>query len=162
MVGASGFLGYLGDVPHPGGLWPSGDLGYLDSDGFLHLSGRRKSAFATAFGRNLAPEWVEAELTSHACIAQAVVFGEGRPYNIAVIVPGSGGSHASVASAVRAANRRLPDYARVSRWILATEPFNPSNGLASEAGAMRREAVALRYGGQIEQRYAGETQHVAL
>ncbi|MFN2166173.1 MAG: AMP-binding protein, partial [Anaerolineae bacterium] len=162
LVRAPGFRGYLGGEPRADGPWPTGDLGYLDPDGFLHLNGRRKSPFATAFGRNLAPEWVEGELTSHWAIAQAAVFGEGRPFNTAVIVPGPAASHAVVASAVRATNRRLPDYARVRRWILASESFNPRNGLASEAGAMRRVAVARRYGDQIEQLYVGETQHVAL
>ena len=162
LIEGSGFLGYLGAKPHPGGPWPSGDLGCLDADGFLHLQGRRTSAFATAFGRNLAPEWVEGELTSHPAIAQAAVFGEGRPFNAAVIVAHPTTSQAAVALAVQDVNTRLPDYARVGRWILALEPFGQRNALASGSGALRRESIARRYRDQIDQLYAGVTQYVSV
>ncbi len=162
LLADAGFLGYLGGDLHCGEVWPTGDLGYLDPDGFLHLTGRRKSAYATAFGRNLAPEWVEGELTSHPDIAQAAVFGEGRPFNTAVIVPREPATPAAVVSAVQSANARLPDYARVTRWILAGEPFNQDNGLASGAGAVLRGCVSRRYRDQIDQLYEGETQHVAV
>jgi long-subunit acyl-CoA synthetase (AMP-forming) len=162
LVDGAGFLGYLGGQPRDGGLWATGDLGRLDADGFLHLTGRRKSAYATAFGRNLAPEWVEGELTSHPDIAQAAVFGEGRPFNAAVIVPRRPAASSAIAVAVHTANARLPDYARVTRWVLADEPFTPGNGLATGVGALRREAVGRRYRDRIESLYDGENQHVAL
>ena len=162
LVEGAGFLGYLGGDPHAGGVWPTGDLGRLDDDGFLHLAGRRKSAYATAFGRNLAPEWVEGELASHPDIVQVAVFGEGRPFNAAVIVPRRPGSPGGIEAAVHAANIRLPDYARVGRWVLADEPFTPANGLANGAGSPRREAVGHRYRDRIESLYEGEDQHVAL
>ena len=132
------------------------------SDGFLHLSGRRKSAFATAFGRNLAPEWVEGELTSHPDIAQAAVFGEGRPFNTAVLVPRPSASPAACERAVQEINARLPDYAQVGAWVLATEPFTPGNGLAGPAGTPRREAVHRHYRKEIDHLYSGDTQHVAV
>jgi long-subunit acyl-CoA synthetase (AMP-forming) len=162
LVEAAGFLGYLGGEPHTGGVWATGDLGRLDAEGFLHLTGRRKSAYATAFGRNLAPEWVEGELTSHPDIVQAAVFGEGRPFNAAVIVSRRTMAPDAIAVAVNRANARLPDYARVARWVPADEPFTPGNGLATGAGAPRREAVGQRYRDKIESLYAGENQHVAL
>ena len=76
--------GYLGAdeheaQPRPDAFWPTGDLGHLDANGYLHLDGRKKNMFITAFGRNVAPEWVEAELTASGVIAQAAVFGEARP-----------------------------------------------------------------------------------
>ena len=69
------------------GVLATGDLGYLDSDGFLFLTGRKKNIFITSFGRNVAPEWVEGELVAQTGIAQAAIFGESRPFNSAVIVP---------------------------------------------------------------------------
>ena len=58
-VGGSLFSGYLGDREAPAGdWWPTGDLGSLDADGFLHVTGRKKNMLITGFGRNVAPEWV--------------------------------------------------------------------------------------------------------
>ncbi len=162
LVHGGAFLGYLGDPPHPRNAWPTGDLGYLDGDGFLYLTGRRKTAYATAFGRNVAPEWVECELTSHPLLAQAAVFGEGLPFNVAVLVPRSQVSAGELAAAVRSVNARLPDYARIERWLLAGEPFAPRNGLANGAGSVNREAVGTCYRTRIDELYQEEKRHVVL
>jgi long-subunit acyl-CoA synthetase (AMP-forming) len=152
------FAGYLGEPPLPGTPreWRTGDLGHLDADGYLHLTGRRRNVFITAYGRNVAPEWVERELTLEPAIAQAAVFGEARPWNAAVLVPAPGAGTAEVAAAVARANRTLPDYARVSRWVLADNPFTPERGLLTGTGRVRREAVLERYGERIESLYRQE------
>ena len=59
----------------------------VTDDGFLFITGRRKNLFVTAYGRNVNPEWPESELLRFPEIAQAVVFGEARECNIAVIQP---------------------------------------------------------------------------
>ncbi len=64
LIKGSTLLGYLGEAPHADEWWPSGDLGEFDEEGFLYLKGRKKHQFVTSFGRNVNPEWVEAELTS--------------------------------------------------------------------------------------------------
>ncbi len=88
LVAGATLLGYTGAAPlQANEFWPTGDTGHLDEQGFLHLTGRKKNIFITSFGRNVAPEWVERELTLHPAIAQAAVFGEARPWNVAVIVP---------------------------------------------------------------------------
>lgn len=138
------FAGYLQEPQSPGDFWPTGDLGYLDEDGYLHLTGRKKHLFITAFGRNVAPEWVEAELTTQPGIAQAVVFGEARSFNVAVVVPQAGATQ-SVEAALEAANRRLPDYAGVSALIPAETPFTLANGLATANGRLHRDAIAAAY-----------------
>ena len=162
LIKGIGFLGYLGDQAQGGGVWRTGDLGRIDADGFLYLTGRRNSVFATAFGRNLAPEWVEGELTSHPDIIQAAVFGEARPFNAAVVVARPRANPTAVAAAVRTANARLPDYAQVGRWLVADEPFTAGNGLLTASGALRRLAVRRRYRDRIDQLYEGEDQHVAV
>ncbi|MET9244599.1 AMP-binding protein [Nonomuraea sp. NPDC003709] len=62
-----------------------GDLGALDEDGFLAISGRKKEIIVTAGGKNLAPEALEDRLRTHPLISQAVVVGDRRPYTAALI-----------------------------------------------------------------------------
>jgi long-subunit acyl-CoA synthetase (AMP-forming) len=142
LVEGERFLGYLGDgIPRPGPL-ATGDLGSIDPDGFVGITGRRKNIYITSFGRNVSPEWPEAELAAEPAIAQAVVFGEAEPQARAVLVPAAAGvDDAALAAAVRRANRRLPDYARVARWVRAAAPFTPVNGLATPNGRPRRDAI---------------------
>jgi len=156
IVGDALFSGYLGVPYRHTGEWATGDIGRIDSDGYLHITGRKKTAFATAHGRKLAPEWVESELTGMHSIAQAALFGEGRSFNVAVVVPSHARAARKIGPVIATLNRILPDYAQVRHWILAEEPFSARNGLANGTGALDRQAIAARYARQIEQLYAGE------
>ncbi|MCU0889733.1 MAG: AMP-binding protein, partial [Rubritepida sp.] len=69
-------LGYAGASEGPAGVWRTGDVGHVDEDGFLHITGRRRNVLISAFGRNVSPEWVESELLASGAILQAVVFGD--------------------------------------------------------------------------------------
>ena len=131
--------------------WPTGDLGYLDEDGYVYVTGRKKHIFITAHGRNVSPEWVERELLAQPAIGQAAVFGEGMVGNVALLVPVPGADRDAVANAVRETNRHLPDYARVSRHVIA-EPFTISNGHLTGTGRVRRDAIAASYARQLEQK----------
>lgn len=148
-------LGYCGMDSHDrNAYWPTGDTGYLDHEGFLHLTGRKKNIFITAFGRNVAPEWVEKELAVHPAILQAAVFGEGRPWNAAVVVPRDPGR---VEEAVRQANDVLPDYARIREWCFADGPFLFENGQLTANGRLKREAIWPLYREKIEALYERES-----
>ncbi|OIO68095.1 MAG: long-chain acyl-CoA synthetase [Zetaproteobacteria bacterium CG12_big_fil_rev_8_21_14_0_65_55_1124] len=148
----SGYLGQPGTAPEDG-YYATGDIGHLDKDGFLHITGRKKHIFITAFGRNVSPEWVERELTIQPGIAQAVVFGESRAFNVAILTPRDGVDKSHVQQYVDAANAQLPDYARVSRWLLADAPFSLANGLFTGTGRPRREAIMKVYGERINSIY---------
>jgi len=142
IVNGSRMLCYLGESPTVSDEIATGDIGHLDADGYLYITGRKKNLFITSFGRNVSPEWPEAELVHQPEIRQAVVFGEGMPGNVAVLVP-SGND--GVEGAVQRANSGLPDYAQVNSWIIADEPFTTGNGLLTPTGKPRREAVMARY-----------------
>lgn len=152
LVGGAAIGGYVGGE-HVPQRFATGDLGYLDADGFLHVKGRRKNLFITSFGRNVSPEWVEAELGDEASIAQAAVFGESRPWNVAVIVPAPAATREEVQAAIEAANSRLPDYARVGDWIVADEPFTPANGQLTSNGRNRRATIWGRYHWRLDELY---------
>lgn len=159
LVGGQPFIGYLKEQPLANDFWPTGDLGELDADGFLYLRGRRRNLFISAFGRNIAPEWVERELLLEPEIAQAAAFGEARPCNVAVLVASNGASQAEIDAALAGSNRSLADYARVSRWIAADAPFSISNNMLTGTGRIRRAQILERYGQTIESLY-GENQTV--
>jgi long-subunit acyl-CoA synthetase (AMP-forming) len=147
--------GYLGQTIAANPLLATGDLGHRDADGFVHLAGRRKNVFITSFGRNVSPEWVEGELTARAPIAQAALFGEARPWNVAVVVPRRPGlAPHEIDAAVADANAALPDYARAAHWLPAHEPFTPTNGLLTANGRIRRAAIWERYGAAIDRCYS--------
>ena len=156
LVARAGFLGYLGAEQKPSrSAWlRTGDLGRLDAARFLHVEGRRKHLLITSFGRNVAPEWPEAELLAGAAIRQAAVFGDARPRLCAVVVPRTPTvSDAAIEGEVRAANGRLPDYAQVAFWIRADAPFTAEAGLATANGRIRRDAVWSRYGARLDTCY---------
>ena len=150
QVRGARMLGYLGEAPPADALaadaWlGTGDLGHFD-DGFLVLHGRRKHQFITAYGRNVNPEWVEAELVQQGAIAQAWVHGEACPENLAVLVPRRADcSDVELEAAVAAANAGLPDYACAHRWLRAEAPFTLANGLLTANGRLRRAALAAHY-----------------
>ena len=155
LVDGPCFLGYLGDAQPPVGSYRTGDLGAIDADGHVSISGRRRNVFITAFGRNVSPEWVESELTQHPLIAQAVVQGEARAWNCAVVVPRRADASADqLQAAIDEVNRGLPDYARVSRHVRAAEPFTPANQMLTSNGRVRRDAVLARHADAIDSLYS--------
>lgn len=130
------FLGYVG-APHAG-TFQTGDLGALDDDGFLSVTGRRKNVLITSFGRNVAPEWVESKLLSFPDIAQAFVYGDGQAHLSALIVPSR--PDVEIAAVVDRVNKNLPDYARISDFSM-TAPFTPADGTLTGNGRMRRDRI---------------------
>lgn len=159
MVTWNCMLGYVGQTNQPSNLqaWATGDIGFLDKLGYLHIAGRKKNIFITSFGRNVSPEWVERELMVMPAIGQAMVFGEAKPFNVAVVFARKGFNLDAVASDIHMVNSQLPDYARVSRFILAEQAFTPANGLLTTNGRLKRDAIYLVYQSQIEKLYEEST-----
>ncbi|MDL2337210.1 MAG: AMP-binding protein [Pseudomonadota bacterium] len=141
-IAGSLFAGYLGDTTPAPDWWPTGDLGAIDADGYLHILGRKKNVLITAYGRNVSPEWVETALRSENAVAQAAVFGDAQSALAAVLWPvRSDASEAALQAAVDAANATLPDYARVQRWVRGRAAFDAESGMATANGRPQRESV---------------------
>jgi long-chain acyl-CoA synthetase len=68
-----------------GGWFATGDIGELDEEGFLKITGRKKEMIVTAGGKNVAPAVLEDRLRSHALISQCMVVGDGKPFVAALI-----------------------------------------------------------------------------
>ncbi len=158
VVHGSKFSGYVGDPDSwrkkdSSGSFATGDLASMDSEGFLHFSGRRKNLLISSFGRNISPEWLETELSAQPVIAQVFVFGDGQPFCVALIAAQSyGTSNFDIEIAVKHVNSNLPEYARIKRWHRLDVPFAVGKGLATDLmttnGRPRR--------GQIKQRFSAE------
>lgn len=154
LVEGPAFLGYLGASPQvPQAPVRTGDLGSIDAQGRLRVTGRLKHLLITGFGRNVSPEWPESELLARPPILQAAVFGEGRPWLCAVLVVPAGTAEAAIVAAVADANAMLPDYARIGGWVVAKAGFTQADGLLTANGRLRRGAILARHGAAIDLLY---------
>ncbi|HWL20539.1 MAG TPA: AMP-binding protein [Bradyrhizobium sp.] len=140
LMTPAAFLGYVGE-DRASALTAMGDLGHLDHGGHLHIDGRKSNLLITAFGRNVAPEWVESELLSQPEIGQAMVFGDGMPALGALIVPSSEKVRdTEIAGVVDRANEGLPEYAQIRHWSKVA-PFTMLNHQLTGNGRLRRLAI---------------------
>jgi long-chain acyl-CoA synthetase len=131
---------------------PTGDLGYVDSDGFVYVNGRKKNTIVLSTGRNVSPEWVEGELNSSPIIAQSFVYGEAETHLSALIVAQNHSiSHEAIKLAIETLNQSLPAYARIVNWRLLRESFTVDNQLLTTNGRPRRAQIISRLETLIEQ-----------
>ncbi|EIK43704.1 putative long-chain-fatty-acid-CoA ligase [Cellvibrio sp. BR] len=150
----NGFSGYL-NSQHENNEWVNtGDLGYLDSDGFLFITGREKNCLISSFGRNISPEWIEAELTLSPAITQVMVVGDAQPFCSAIIMPTPTSSTDQLFAEIARINQTLPDYAQVKKFIIAREAFTPVNQLLTDNGRLRRTAIQAVYAELIDTVYS--------
>ncbi|MDR2155366.1 MAG: AMP-binding protein, partial [Burkholderiaceae bacterium] len=156
LIDGNAMLGYVDDPASWGQRTiHSGDLGRLDAAGFLHIEGRRKNLLISSYGRNIAPEWVESELLATAAFSEAVVFGDAKPYCVALLSPAKASIDAALMQdAVAAANARLPDYAQVRRWLCLPRPL-ASLGLCTANGRPRRAEIEIACAAELQALYAG-------
>jgi len=155
VVQGNAMLGYLGE---PEGWYPAeiatGDIGHIDAQGYLHVSGRKKNLIISSLGRNISPEWVESELLVNPQLAEAVLVGDARPYCAALIsLRDRSMSLAALEQWIDVVNSKLPDYARVKRYFLLEVPLAAREGLITANGRPRREAINLALSEQIEFMY---------
>ncbi|MFO0970435.1 MAG: AMP-dependent synthetase/ligase [Gemmataceae bacterium] len=155
-----------------GGWLHTGDLGRLDDDGFLFITGRKKELLVLSSGKKLIPNQVEALLLEDPCVDQAVVHGEGRSFLTALIVPnwtnlrresgiegaptdlaGHDGLHAFLLARFDERLKDLAPWERVKRLVLAAEAFSVANDELTVSLKLRRGVIFQHYRAELERLY---------
>ncbi len=160
------------------GWFHTGDIGELDSEGFVRITGRKKELIVTAGGKNVAPAVLEDRLRAHALISQAVVVGDNKPFIAALItldeeqglpawaeLQGKPGRKASeladdpdllkeIQGAVDAANQAVSQAESIRKWEILPEDFTIDGGELTPTLKVKRNVVHGRYADEIERLYA--------
>jgi long-chain acyl-CoA synthetase len=152
-----------------GGWLHTGDIGELDGDGYLKITDRKRDFIKNSGGDMISPARVEGYLTLEKEIAQAMVYGDRRPYLVAVIVPdadflaafakehnrpgtgldalaGDGELHKAIGTAVARVNHQLAPLERVRRFVIAQDAFTTANGQMTPTLKIKRHAIRAAYG----------------
>ncbi|WP_439533311.1 AMP-dependent synthetase/ligase [Polymorphobacter sp.] len=155
----------------------TGDIGHIDADGHLVITDRKKDIIVNDKGDNVAPQRVEGMLTLQDEIAQAMVYGDKRPYLVAVVVPETEWAlgwareqgmpadirklahepefHRAIMAAVDRVNARLSVVEKVRRVIIADEPFSTENQQLTPSIKIRRHVLKQVYGPRLDKLYGG-------
>jgi long-chain acyl-CoA synthetase len=159
-----------------GGWMHTGDLGRLDEDGYLHVTGRKKDLIITAYGKNISPEEIETGLRIEPLIAQAVVIGNDRPYLTALLTIDADAAaewaaeqrrsldlealtedhdlHAELSRAVERVNSTHSHAEAIRRWRVLPRDLTLSGGELTPTLKVKRHLVAQRWADVIDEMYA--------
>ena len=183
VKGQAVFAGYWHDdaatrqALGPGGWLHTGDLGALDGEGFLRVTGRRKELIITAGGTNVAPAVLEDRVRAHPLISQCMVAGEGRPYIACLVtldrqalerwkrrhrrpahatpreLAGDPDLIAEIQLAVDQANQAVSRAESIRRFRILGTDFTEASGQLTPSAKIRRDVIARDFAADIETLY---------
>ena len=153
----------------------TGDIGELDVDGFLRVTGRKKELIVTSTGKKVAPALIENMLKEHHLISHALVYGEGKSYLVALITLNvneaaefarahsiAGGlaelaasvpMHTLVQKMIDEVNSRVSSTESIKKFAILDRDFEIERDEVTPTGKLKREVVTERYRHQIESLY---------
>ncbi|MDF1664958.1 MAG: AMP-dependent synthetase/ligase [Planctomycetota bacterium] len=152
----------------------SGDLGHLDEDGFLHITGRKKDIIINAAGKNIAPKDIEAGLKSHFLVNEAVLVGDRQPYCVALLtldeeaaveyaaehhlkvedLPKNDALIANIQETVDEVNSKNARVAGVKKFRILERPFSVETGELTPTLKVKRNVVQKSFESVINELYA--------
>jgi long-chain acyl-CoA synthetase len=155
----------------------TGDLGSIDADGFITITGRKKDIIITAGGKNITPANLEGEIKQHPLVSQCVVVGDRRPYLVALVTldpeeaaayakehalpddPAQLAANGDVREAIEAhlakVNEKFARVEQVKKIAILPEDLSQENGELTPTLKVKRAVVADKHQDEIEQLYAG-------
>ncbi|MFG2946842.1 AMP-dependent synthetase/ligase [Streptomyces adustus] len=181
LNGANVFQGYLNNPKatdeslHDGWL-ATGDLGSLDEDGYLTITGRKKEILVTSGGKSVSPGVLEERVRDHPLVNQCIVVGNDRPYIAALVtldeeavehwLQMSGRALPSPAELVRdtaletevrravvAANTLVSQAESIRTFRILAQPFTEEHGLLTPSLKLKRKAIEKAYADEVEALY---------
>ena len=162
-----------------GDWFTTGDLGSLDEDGYLTITGRKKDILITSGGKNVSPSLLEDRLRSRPPVGQCMVIGDGRPYVTALItleyeemehwlalrrrpwntpfteLARDPELHYQLQAAVDYANKAVSRAESIRAYRLVAGEFSEENGLLTPSLKVKRHQVVTAFAREIEELYAG-------
>ncbi|HXV04497.1 MAG TPA: long-chain fatty acid--CoA ligase [Solirubrobacterales bacterium] len=155
----------------------TGDLGEIDSEGFIKITGRKKDIIITAGGKNITPANLEGEIKQHPLVSQCVVIGDRRPYLVALVTldpeeavayakehglpedPERLASDPGVREAIEAhldkVNEKFARVEQVKKVAILHHDLSQESGELTPTLKVKRAVVAAKHADEIEQLYAG-------
>lgn len=158
------------------GWFRTGDLGELDRDGYLKITGRKKEILVTAGGKNVAPGVLEDRLRAHPIISQCLVVGDGKPFIAALVtldeemLPGWAANNglgsltveqartheavlAEVQGAVDDANKAVSKAESIRKFAILGEDFTEDNGTLTPSLKLKRNIIMRDFEDEVEALY---------
>ncbi len=160
------------------GFLHTGDIGELDADGYLSITGRKKELLVTAGGKNVAPAVLEDRLRSHALISQCIVVGDAKPFIACLItldpdaIPAFLKAHdkpldtpvadltedpdmvAEIQAAVDEANRAVSQAEAIRKFVILPVDFTEEGGELTPSLKLKRTVVMKQYSGEVDSLYS--------
>jgi long-chain acyl-CoA synthetase len=159
------------------GWFHTGDLGELDGDGFLTITGRKKEILVTAGGKNVAPAGLEDRLRSHRLVSQCIVVGDQRPFIAALVtideealpqwleskgkpagqslddVRADPELFAEIEAAVKDANKAVSQAEAIKKFTILGTDFTEDNGMLTPSLKLKRSVVMKEFDQEVEALY---------
>jgi long-chain acyl-CoA synthetase len=181
MRGPHVFAGYhrneeaTAEIMREGGWLASGDLGHVDADGYVHITGRKKDLVITSSGKNISPELIESALRETSWISQAIVAGDRRSYLVALVTldadeaprlaaevgapadPTAMAENPRVREVIerdiQAVNRRFATIEQIKRFAILPRDLSQVDGELTPTLKVKRSVVYDRYSTAIDRLY---------
>jgi long-chain acyl-CoA synthetase len=160
------------------GWMSTGDLGAIDDDGYVSITGRKKDLIINAAGKNISPSEIESRLSMEPLIGQSVVVGDGRKYLVALLTLDSDDAadwaaehgafadisnlindpalRAEIAAGVERVNREHAPVEQLKNWRLLPEPFTVEGGELTPTMKVKRSVVINLNSDAVEEMYADD------